>query len=67
MINEILQRLMVEVEHRLENLLAILANNRYEIERLHNENQILKDNYIKMLEQINIYVNELEEIKKLQK
>lgn len=67
MISEILQRLMVEVEHRLENLLAILANNKYEIERLQNENQILKDNYIKMLEQINIYVNELEEIKKLQK
>ncbi|MGX6960814.1 MAG: hypothetical protein ACIPMY_06415 [Rickettsia endosymbiont of Pentastiridius leporinus] len=67
MISEILQRLMVEVEYRLENLLAILANNRYEIERLQNENQILKDNYIKMLEQINIYVNELEEIKKLQK
>lgn len=67
MINEILQKLMVEVDYRLENLLAILASNRYEIERLQNENQILKDNYIKMLEQINIYVNELEEIKKLRK
>ena len=65
--NEILTRLMQEVEHRLDNLLSMLTNNQNEIEKLKNENKHLKNNYIKILDQINIYVNELEEIKKLQK
>ncbi|XVN40334.1 MAG: hypothetical protein RCO49_05730 [Rickettsia endosymbiont of Argas persicus] len=65
--NEILMSLMQEVEYRLDYLLNILANNQYEIQRLQNENNQLRNDYAKILEQINIYVNELEEIKKLQK
>lgn len=65
--NETLTRLMQEVEHKLDNLLSMLTNNQNEIEKLQNENKHLKNNYIKILDQINIYVNELEEIKKLQK
>lgn len=51
---------MKEVEYKLDDLLSMLVNNQ-------NENKELKDNYIKMLDQINIYINELEEIKKQQK
>lgn len=65
--NEILKKLMIEVDGKLNGLLNTLANSQNEIERLHFENKQLKDNYIKILEQISIYVNELEEIKKLQK
>jgi len=67
MSNEVLTRLMQEVDHKLDNLLRMLANNQNEIEKLQIENKQLKDNYVKILDQINIYVNELEEIKKLQK
>ena len=35
----------------------------YVIVNNQNENKELKDNYIKMLDQINIYINEREEIK----
>ncbi|MCZ6902455.1 MAG: hypothetical protein O7C59_05605 [Rickettsia endosymbiont of Ixodes persulcatus] len=55
-----LKKLMKEVEYKLDDLLSMLVNNQ-------NENKELKDNYIKMLDQINIYINELEEIKKQQK
>lgn len=65
--NEILKRLMEEVEHKLDELLHAQANNQNEVKKLQNENKELKDNYIKMLDQINIYINELEEIKKQQK
>jgi len=65
--NEILTRLMQEVEYRLDNLLNMLANSQNEIEKLQHENRQLKDNYTRVLDQINLYVNELEEIKKLQK
>lgn len=65
--NEILKKLMIEVDGKLNGLLNRLANSQNEIERLHFENKQLKDNYVKILEQISIYVNELEEIKKLQK
>lgn len=65
--NEILMSLMQQVEYRLDKLLNVLANNQYEIHRLQNENNQLRNNYVRILDQINIYVNELEEIKKLQK
>ena len=65
--NEILISLMQQVEYRLDNLLNVLANNQYEIHRLQNENNQLRNDYVRILDQINIYVNELEEIKKLQK
>lgn len=65
--NEILKRLMEEVEHKLDELLHAQTNNQNEVKKLQNENKELKDNYIKMLDQINIYINELEEIKKQQK
>ncbi|CAK6508677.1 MAG: palindromic element RPE1 domain-containing protein [Rickettsia helvetica] len=62
-----LKKLMEEVEHKLDDLLSTLLNNQNEVKKLQNENKELKDNYIKMLDQINIYINELEEIKKQQK
>ncbi|HJD60599.1 MAG TPA: hypothetical protein LFV90_00140 [Rickettsia endosymbiont of Columbicola hoogstraali] len=65
--NEILMSLMQQVEYRLDNLLNVLANNQYEIHRLQNENNQLRNDYVRILDQINIYINELEEIKKLQK
>ncbi|MCC8377564.1 MAG: hypothetical protein LN567_04150 [Rickettsia endosymbiont of Graphium doson] len=65
--NEILMSLMQQVEYRLDNLLNVLANNQYEIHRLQNENNQLRNDYVRILDQINMYVNELEEIKKLQK
>ncbi|HJD65524.1 MAG TPA: hypothetical protein LFV91_00230 [Rickettsia endosymbiont of Bembidion nr. Transversale] len=65
--NEILMSLMQQVEYRVDNLLNVLANNQYEIHRLQNENNQLRNDYVRILDQINIYVNELEEIKKLQK
>ncbi|KJV81887.1 hypothetical protein N7281_07825 [Rickettsia hoogstraalii] len=65
--SEILKRLMEEVEHKLDELLQAQTNNQNEVKKLQNENKELKDNYIKMLDQINIYINELEEIKKQQK
>ncbi|WP_412707955.1 RP576a family tick cell line-upregulated protein [Candidatus Rickettsia kedanie] len=65
--SEILKRLMEEVEHKLDELLQAQTNHQNEVNKLQNENKELKDNYIKMLDQINIYINELEEIKKQQK
>ena len=65
--SEILKKLMEEVEHKLDELLKIHADNQSKIEMLQNENKELKNNYTKMLDQISIYVNELEEIKKQQK
>ncbi|WP_341787468.1 palindromic element RPE1 domain-containing protein [Rickettsia endosymbiont of Cantharis rufa] len=62
-----LKKLMEEVEHRLNEVLNTLVTKQNEIQKLQNENKELKDNYIKMLDQINIYINELEEIKKQQK
>ncbi|WP_392505613.1 palindromic element RPE1 domain-containing protein [Rickettsia sp. 2024-CO-Wats] len=62
-----LKKLMEEVEHKLDDLLSMLVNNQNEVQKLQNENKALKDNYITMLDQINIYINELEEIKKQQK
>ncbi|MCC8467213.1 MAG: hypothetical protein LN589_00370, partial [Rickettsia endosymbiont of Eriopis connexa] len=59
--------LMEEVEHKLDELLQAQTNNQNEVKKLQNENKELKDNYIKMLDQMNIYINELEEIKKQQK
>ncbi|KHO02261.1 hypothetical protein [Rickettsia felis] len=66
--NEILKRLMEEVEHKLDELLHAQANNQNEVKKITKTKiKELKDNYIKMLDQINIYINELEEIKKQQK
>ncbi|KJW04835.1 RPE1 domain protein [Rickettsia argasii T170-B] len=62
-----LKKLMEEVEHKIDDLLSMLVNNQNEVQKLQNENKVLKDNYITMLDQINIYINELEEIKKQQK
>ena len=62
-----LKKLMEEVEHKLDELLKIHENDLNEIKKLQNENKELKDNYTKMLDQINIYINELAEIKKQQK
>jgi|GEM_PF-3490528 len=62
-----LKKLMEEVEHKLDELLKIHENDQSEIKTIRNENKELKDNYIKMLDQVNIYINELEEIKKQQK
>ncbi|HJD54133.1 MAG TPA: palindromic element RPE1 domain-containing protein [Rickettsia endosymbiont of Proechinophthirus fluctus] len=62
-----LKKLMEEVEHKLDDLLSMLVNNQNEVQKLQNENKALKDNYIIMLDQINIYINELEAIKKQQK
>ncbi|ADE30316.1 RP576a family tick cell line-upregulated protein [Rickettsia prowazekii] len=65
--NKILKRLMEEVEHKLDELLQAQTHNHNEVKKLQNENKKLKDNYIKILDQIKIYINELEEIKKQQK
>lgn len=65
--SEILKKLMEEVERKLNGLLKTHESGLNEIKKLQNENKELKDNYIKMLDQINIYINELEEIKKQQK
>lgn len=52
--NEILMSLMQQVEYRLDNLLNVLANNQYEIHRLQNENNQLRNDYVRILDQINL-------------
>ncbi|WP_253308215.1 MULTISPECIES: hypothetical protein [unclassified Rickettsia] len=61
--NEQLQRLMQEVDHKIDKLLLLIANQQNEISRLQSENKQLTDNYSKILTQITVYIEELEEIK----
>lgn len=61
--NEELQRLMQEVDHKIDKLLLLIANQQNEISRLRSENKQLMDNYSKILTQITVYIEELEEIK----
>ncbi|MCC8368906.1 MAG: hypothetical protein LN573_02340 [Rickettsia endosymbiont of Oxypoda opaca] len=61
--NEELQRLMQEVDHKIDELLLLIANQQNEISRLRSENKQLTDNYSKILTQITVYIEELEEIK----
>lgn len=63
--NEELQRLMQEVDHKIDELLLLIANQQNEISRLRSENKQLTDNYSKILTQITVYIEELEEIKLL--
>lgn len=61
--NDLLLRLMQEVELRLDGLLLDISKQQQEIDRLKNENNQLKDNYTKVLKEIALYVAELEAIK----
>ena len=61
--NDLLFRLMQEVELGLEGLLLDISEQQKEIDRLKNENNQLKDNYTKILKEIAVYVAELEAIK----
>jgi len=61
--NDLLFRLMQEVELGLDRLLLDVSEQKKEIDRLKNENNQLKDNYTKILKEIAVYVAELEAIK----
>ena len=61
--DDVLLRLMQEVELGLENLLLDISQQQKEIDKLKNENEQLKDNYAKVLEEIAAYIAELEAIK----
>ena len=61
--NDLLFRLMQEVELGLEGLLLDISEQQKEIDRLKNENNQLKGNYTKILQEIAVYVAELEAIK----
>ena len=54
---------MKDVDKKLELLLTELDGKHKEISSLKNENEKLKNNYRIMLEQINLYITELESIK----
>ncbi len=60
---DLLLKLMQEVDQGIEGLLSDIAEQHQEINRLKDENKHLKDNYRKILEQIAVYIAELEEIK----
>ncbi|MCC8483628.1 MAG: hypothetical protein LN561_03635 [Rickettsia endosymbiont of Labidopullus appendiculatus] len=60
---DLLLKLMQEVDQGIEGLLSDIAEQHQEINRLKDENKHLKDNYTKILEQIAVYIAELEEIK----
>lgn len=60
---DLLLKLMQEVDQGIEGLLSDIAQQHQEINRLKDENKHLKDNYTKILEQIAVYIAELEEIK----
>ncbi|HJD56635.1 MULTISPECIES: hypothetical protein [Rickettsieae] len=60
---DLLLKLMQEVDQGIEGLLSDIAEQHQEINRLKDENKYLKDNYTKILEQIAVYIAELEEIK----
>ncbi|MCC8417028.1 MAG: hypothetical protein LN588_00470 [Rickettsia endosymbiont of Bryobia graminum] len=59
----ILLNLMKDVDKKLELLLMELNGQHKEISTLKNENEKLKNNYKQMLDQINLYIAELESIK----
>ncbi len=61
--DDVLLRLMQEVELGLENLLLDISKQRKEIDKLKSENEQLKDNYAKILKEITAYIAELEAIK----
>lgn len=61
--NDLLLKLMQEVDQGLEGLLSNIARQHEEINKLQGENKQLRDNYAKILEQIAIYIAELEAIK----
>lgn len=59
----ILLNLMQDVDKKLELLLIQLNGQNKEIANLKYENEQLRNNYKQMLEQINLYITELESIK----
>lgn len=59
----ILLNLMKDVDKKLELLLTELNGQHEEISSLRCENEKLKNNYKQMLEQINLYIAELESLK----
>ncbi|WP_341761507.1 hypothetical protein [Candidatus Tisiphia endosymbiont of Thecophora atra] len=61
--NDLLLKLMQEVDQGLEGLLLNIARQHEEINKLKDENKQLRDNYAKILEQITVYIAELEAIK----
>lgn len=61
--NDLLFRLMQEVELGLDGLLLDISEQQKEIDRLKNENNQLKGNYTKILKEIAVYIAELETIK----
>lgn len=61
--NDLLLKLMQEVDQGLEGLLSNIARQHEEINKLQDENKQLRDNYAKILEQIAVYIAELEAIK----
>lgn len=61
--DNLLLKLMADIDQGLERLLVKIATQSEEIEKLTEENKQLKDNYTKMLEQITLYIAELEAIK----
>ncbi|WP_341754591.1 hypothetical protein [Candidatus Tisiphia endosymbiont of Dioctria rufipes] len=61
--NDLLLKLMQEVDQGLEGLLSNIARQHEEINKLKDENKQLRDNYTKILKQIAVYVAELEAIK----
>ena len=61
--DDILLKLMQEVESKLDILLLDISEQQKEIDKLKNENNQLKDNYTKILNEIAVYVAELEAIK----
>jgi hypothetical protein len=61
--NDLLPRLMQEVDQKLEVLLLNCAEQQQEICRLKEENKYLKGNYAQIQEQIALYIAELETIK----
>ncbi|MFP3018519.1 MAG: hypothetical protein ACEY3E_06565 [Candidatus Tisiphia sp.] len=51
------------MDQGLEGLLSKIARQHEEINKLQDENKQLRDNYAKILEQIAVYIAELEAIK----
>lgn len=60
---KLLLNLIKDVDTKLEELLKELNEQNEEIISLKHENQKLKNNYKQILEQINLYIAELESIK----
>lgn len=61
--NDLLLKLIQEVDQGIEGLLSDIAQQHEEINKLKDENKHLKDNYMKILEQIAVYIAELEAMK----